>query len=356
MQCAAVGSRERGGVALGGASLVSAFAWLWAPVVVVLYRDPRCLYYQWACGMVHGADSQECTRTQTSAVTWKYCATYDKPCSQYNTDYTTSTFTPQTSYQGGQCVSAMVEIYAPVYLQSALLSAVLPALLELVLVPWILRQRQQGSSRWVTPRVLWALRQVALNTRAAEELLVQEERKGVVNLGDVNMNMALDKTARNVVERGFGQLVASLLLALTLGVAAPMVGASVAVGAGVQLVHHLHVLGQVATVGRMRCWPAREPDLEGCDRVPWGCGVTVLLTTVLLWVGCSVGFLNSARMALGAMASICGLGSVALCVALWRYRACEKQNVLVLLLVLLLALLWAVFWWSLATMKEREGN
>ena len=62
----------------------------------------------------------------------------------------------------------MVEIYAPVYLQSALLAAVLPALLELVLVPWILRWWPWRAWEFTYECLRRALRQAALNTRVVE--------------------------------------------------------------------------------------------------------------------------------------------------------------------------------------------
>ena len=58
-------------------------------------------------------------------------------------------------------------------------------------------------------------------------------------------------------------------------------------------------MGQVAAAAA-----PRKADLGGCDRVPWGCGVVVLVTAVLVWVGCSVDFLESASMVVGAAGSI----------------------------------------------------
>ena len=61
----------------------------------------------------------------------------------------------------------------------------------------------------------------------------------------------LNAIAQSAVERGFVQLISTLLLTLTLGLAAPAVGCAAAVAAIVQFIHHLHIVGQVDAVGKL---------------------------------------------------------------------------------------------------------
>ena len=287
---------QEGGVALRfrmrltiGVALAS-FAWLVAPVGVVLLTDPRCYYYASVCHVAN-----DCLDAQHSVITYEYCASDSSDaelCPRKLVSAFTSSFKPHFSYRGEHCASAMVEIYAPVYLQSAILAAVLPALLELVVVPWSVRRAKTSV---VARRMVWALEQITLNANVVAELLegTSQEDEWTNHIGrgsapsspnqssshgpNRNPNLLIDELAQEVVERGFGQLVSTLLLALTFGLAAPMAGLALGAAAGVQLVHHLCVLGQVVEVARLRHGHRRPKhvELHGCDRVPWGCGAVV---------------------------------------------------------------------------------
>ena len=141
--------------------------------------------------------------------------------------------------------------------------------------------------------------------------------------------MLIDELAQEVVERGFGQLVSTLLLALTFGLAAPMAGLALGAAAGVQLVHHLCVLGQVVEVARLRHGHRRPKhvELHGCDRVPWGCGAVVTVTTALLWSCCCVKFLEPTHMAVGAISAACAATAVVMVfIACQRYPFPQNQS------------------------------
>ena len=113
---------------------------------------------------------------------------------------------------------------------SVLLSAVLPALLEVLLVPFFVSREEGCCSKWL----LWLLEASTYNyqlERSLRRLPPPKDAEGNDRILD------LDETAQKLVERGFSQLISTLLLALTLGVAAPLVGLAAAMAAVLQLVH-----------------------------------------------------------------------------------------------------------------------
>jgi hypothetical protein len=128
----------------------------------------------------------------------------------------------------------------------------------------------------------------------------------------------IDYLAQRVVERAFVQVLLTLLVALTFGIAVPLVGFSCAMAAFVQYLHHRHVFGQIVGLGRLE-QPVVVPNLMGCTDVPIGCAVVVIVTVVLVWVCGTVGYLEPA--AIGCMLLIgLSIGLAAAAVAAWWRR------------------------------------
>ena len=239
---------------------------------------------------------------------------------------------------------------------SVLLAAAIPALLELLLVPalapvWFLWQQRSQRARLgirflrlctknVRLEIALHLRQRLSNRSVTSE--IGDETLAISLLGkrsadedesDAEAEAAaasltwitpsiLNAIAQSAVERGFVQLISTLLLTLTLGLAAPAVGCAAAVAAIVQFIHHLHIVGQVDAVGklfserqglrlsRVANFQSMENSifrsnsvqtepyvikLRQCHRIPWGCGVIVTVTTLCVWTGINWRFLDSVK-------------------------------------------------------------
>jgi len=237
-------ARFRLRVALG--TTLSALSTIVAPVAIVLVTDERCLYHAW-----HPPNEV------TTDVTVEFCGlsaasvTGGSQCITFSRDLIQSTYTPEFEYDGSRCVSAVIGVYAPVFVGSVLLTAVLPAALELLVVPTLAPWcHRKSASSPMARRCLAVLRDLTLNVlpvlaeaKARAEMAgpSTETTSGATDpltfppLPPINV----DTLAQRVVERGLVQLVGTLLIALTFGLAAPVVGGACAVAVLVQLVHHL---------------------------------------------------------------------------------------------------------------------
>ena len=301
---------------------VAALSTIAAPVIIVLVTDDRCLYKAW-----HSPNEV------TTDVAVKYCVTFStittgrQSCLVYDEDLVQSTYTPAFDYDGSRCVSAVLSTYAPVFLAAVLLTAAVPAAMELLVVPalapWCHRNSASSSFadgilqglRMMTWNVLPTLqaadqRMSSVTSIAAQgdngalpDLALSAEHPPVVPIPPVDV----DYLAQRVVERGILQLIGTLLIALTFGLAAPPVGGACALAALVQLAHHQHVLGVIVACGIAGSQGSpgggRVPDLKGCGFAPASCANVVVLTVLSFWGCASVQFLDPLPLASAAAAA-----------------------------------------------------
>ena len=291
------------------ATAFSAITMIVLPVSIVLVKDPRCFYYR--------LKPQPAVDT---SVPFSYCSIFDPTtgvCAGYATDKAISTYTPNFAYDGESCVSAVLSVYGPVFLGVVLLAATLPAGMEIFIVPWLAPWSYRNAESSTVARTgLAFLRAVTWNVWPA--LADANALPPDFSLGAAK----LDYLTQRVVERAFVQVMATLIVALTFGIAVPIVGGACAVAAFVQLLHHRHVLGQMVGLGRLE-QPAAVPNLMGCTDIPVSCAVIVVTTVALVWVCGAVGYFEPA--VIGCMLLI-GLGlALAACgFAAWRQRSRSK--------------------------------
>jgi len=261
------------------ATVFSAMTIIVLPVSIVLVTDKRCLFY---ASNPHPAVDTNVPFSSCSI------ASSSSLCAKNTTITFTSTYTPRFSYNGDVCVSAVLSVYGPIFLGVVPLTATLPAGLETFIVPWLAPWCYQKAESSSVARVgLAFLRAVTWNVWPA-----------LVNAGvlppEFSLGAAkLDYLAQRVVERAFVQMMTTLLVALTFGIAMPGVGRACAVAAFVKLLHHRHVLGQIVGLGRLE-QPAVVPNLMGCTEIPYDCALVVVVTVVLVWVCGTVGYLEPA--------------------------------------------------------------
>jgi len=296
------------------ATAIYALSTLAAPFAIVLVTDARCLKYHF-----------EPREEVTTDVGVEFCTSINidengrKTCTIYATNTVQSTYTPTFEYSGERCVSAILEVYAPVFLASVFLTAVIPALFEVYIVPslapWC--HRRAATSRGAQWAML-ALRALTWNVSAALALAGSNDHPSS------GLPRNADYLAQRIVERGFAQMMGTLLVALTMGTAAPAVGLGCAVAAAVQLAHTQHVLGQLVGLGvASGVESPAVPNLMGCNKVPVECAAIVAIAVLLLWGGTSARFLDP--MALGTAAGGVLLGSALVLWALGRFFQRRKR-------------------------------
>jgi hypothetical protein len=233
-----------------------------------------------------------------------------------------------------RCVSAVLDIYAPVFVAAVLLSAILPATLELsivpLLAPYLYRKQQQqqtleSSSSGATP--LSSITSPQTRHAWSSSVMVSRWLLLMVRSSSWNVNAVLYGSkdislhqssstsvysSRRVIERGFSQLLALLVIALTFGLTAPFVGVSCGTAALISICHHWSVLLQIVNtfdhrrlLGRLDRTTddddddddvfvptSRQPttdnslsiDLATCNSVPWSCALVIMVVSVAVWV------------------------------------------------------------------------
>ena len=294
------------------ATALSAITMVSVPVMIVLVTDSRCFYYMLKPQPAVGTD-----------VLYSYCDAADvvggisTVCVNYATSTAVSTFTPSFAYDSEVCVSAILSVYGPVFLGVVLLAAALPAGMETFVVPWLAPWCYRKAETFTVAHVgLAFLRAVTWNVWPV--LAHAGVLPPVLPLGAAK----LDYLAQRVVERAFGQVITTLIVALTFGIAMPVVGGACAVAAFVQLLHHRHVLGQIVNIGRLE-QPAVVPNLMGCTDNPVSCAIVVVATVVLVWVCGTSGYLEPAvigsMLLSGLIVALAARGAI----SLWR-RSCNK--------------------------------
>ena len=292
---------------------LSAMTVIILPVSIVLVTDKRCLYY-----IIKPQSAVD------TAVPFSYCSITNfltGSCYEYATSSATSIYTPSFAYDGAVCVSAVISVYGPVFLGTVLLSATLPAGIETLLVPWLAPwcYLNTGSSALARTGLMF-LHAVTWNVWPALA------NAGVLSPDFTLGASKLDYLAQRVVERAFMQVLTTLLVALTFGIAVPSVGGACAVAAFVHLLHHRHVLGQIVGLGRLE-QPAVVPNIMGCTDVPVACSPIVVVTVVLVWVCGTVGYLEPAVIGCMLLSGLI-LASAACGVAAWwrRYHMKAPQH------------------------------
>ena len=299
-------------LALGTA--LAALSIIITPAIIVLVTDERCLYDAW-----HPPD------VVTTDVVVEYC--FDTNivtgiCQDVEKDLVQSTYAPAFDYDGSRCVSAVLSTYAPVFLAAVLLTAAVPAAMELLVVPslapWCHRNSASSPfARNILLGLCMITRNVPLTLQAADRraaaAAANSAQGGNKASADKELSAALvppidvDYLAQRVVERGIAQLIGTLLVALSFGLAAPPVGGACALAALVQVTHHQHVLGTIVACGiaghRGSHGGGRVPDLKGSCFAPSSCATVVVATVLLFWGCASVGFLDPLPLASAAAAA-----------------------------------------------------
>jgi len=192
------------------------------PIIVILATDPRCFYHQWI----------ESRAAETNNVYVPSCSFLeeDGSCSQFTDVVTQSTYTQEATYSGAKCVASVLFIYVPVFQCGVFFTALVPALLELVIVPlvapWCYKNRHSSA---VATKGLWVLRTIALNVSLHiphEDLSTHRSRvdmRSIAVAPGVDGNpeevresevspfiTRVNYLARRVAERGFSQITITL--------------------------------------------------------------------------------------------------------------------------------------------------
>jgi Leucine-rich repeat (LRR) protein len=285
------------------AAALSAMTIILLPVLIVYMTDKRCLYYDFR--------PQPAVDTAVPISTCEYFDVTSGLCVQYATSSVISTYKPVFTHDSsGVCVSAVISVYGPVYLGVVLLAATIPAGMETIIVPWLApRCYRNNESSTVARAGLTFLRMVTWNvwpTLRDAGLLPSDFSLGAAKL---------DYLARRVVERAFAQVMMTLLVALTFGIAVPVVGGACAVAGFVQLLHHRHVLGQIVGLGRLE-QPAVVPNLVGCTDIPFGCAAVLVATVMLVWTWGSLNYLEPVVVGSIVFIGLC-VGMVACGITAW---------------------------------------
>ena len=288
-------------------TIISALTVVAAPTIIVVVTDERCLRNFWF------PQGEVTTAVVVATCTVLEGSTLDtiSGCAVYSDSIVKSTYTPSFDYDGGRCVSAVLDVYSPIFLTSVLLTAVLPAVLELFVVPRVAPWcHRRGSSSPAARCILANLRAVTWNVAP---VLAEFEEAAASSAGAAPPPSLpvydADYLAQRVMERGFSQLLGTLLIALTFGVAAPGVGGACAVAAIVQLTHTRHVLGQIVMVG-VAGQRSSIPNLKGCTSIPMSCCLIVLAVVLIAWSFASVGFLSPAILGGVAVAAMVAVALV----------------------------------------------
>ena len=213
-------------------------------------------------------------------------------------EYTTSTYEHQYQYSSEQCVSAVLETYAPVHAASLLLNSFGMASVEL-LVPafdaWI-RQYHEYSCARATENAL----HLAFDVPTLQGQWLAGALSASSSIPSSSGSpLSTVNQAQLLLERAFTSLLGILVVALTFGLAAPLtVGGPACLSACCVMVHHAFLLGKLAVH-----FPAEaaSPQLYGCYDAPKTTGVMIGVVALLVWAGSTAGKTGGyAAMARGA--------------------------------------------------------
>jgi len=269
-------------------ALVTGLANVLLPWLVVLFTSNRCLYH-WVYPPAPDVTHLEVTTcSSTSRITGE--------CTSFNTEAITSTYSHPFTYSGVDCVASMLDIYPPVYVAVVVTCAVGPAVIDLalapLLAPWLF---QRGAKSAPARGALAVLRTVSFTTRVALA-------KANLNLDEANLQPGA--LTQRAVERAFGSLLFTVLIASTYGLAAPIVGFACAFAATVQLLHHRIVVSSLfdhevsANSGAL--------DIAACA-LPAGTGATLVVYAVMFWAGCFFGHVTGTPEIKAAAQGVAGV-------------------------------------------------
>jgi hypothetical protein len=263
------------GVSLAAISLVI------APIVVVAITDQRCWYYYF-----------EPESDLSSPVFYDVCNATDLQgqCLEYTSTSIQSNYKPLFSYDGDQCVTAMLSTYAPVFLAYIMLSAPISATLDLLVVPllapWCYRNADHSRAAELC---LKYLKKICWNVPSV--LCANFNSK--VDVLEVTQGVNLKYASRSVMRRALVQFSSTLLIALTFGLAAPMIGLACIFAAILDFRHHSLVISQIVSLGEVMPKPSL-PDMKGCSLMPRFTCFVVIITVLAYWCCAMVDYMNAA--------------------------------------------------------------
>eukprot|EP00613_Pedinella_sp_CCMP2098_P028110 CAMPEP_0171700972 /NCGR_PEP_ID=MMETSP0991-20121206/10805_1 /TAXON_ID=483369 /ORGANISM="non described non described, Strain CCMP2098" /LENGTH=602 /DNA_ID=CAMNT_0012290199 /DNA_START=264 /DNA_END=2072 /DNA_ORIENTATION=+ len=284
-------------------TILAALTTVFAPAIVVLLTDQRCAYYFL---FPQGTESTE--------IDINYCSDYDTQtdfCRSYGTTSVESSYRPPFQYSGDTCLSALLDTYDSIFLTAVLFLALVPATTEIIIVrvfaSWCYTNIE--TSRFAR-FVLKFLRVVTWNVTPT---LVEAGYIPFPEISRVNYQL------QRVVERSFIQLISTLLISLTFGLAAPVVGVACAVASLVQYYHHCCVVGHfvsAALISEHRELLSAVSDVEKVDGhqsvarsalyPPFPCAVVVVVTVLVFWSGGSFRFLEVSVVGVAALVTWIG--------------------------------------------------
>jgi hypothetical protein len=172
-------------------------------------------------------------------------------------------------------------MYAPVYLAVVILSAVAPATIDLFIVPSIASWSWRHQEHFIG--------QVAVSLIRSGPLHVAT----LVRVGDHSAasTFHLDVIMERVFHRALAQLASLLLVAMTIGIAAPVVGGACALAAIIQVLHHVAMLKRVQEIGQAFVPPV-DVKLGEISTFPSLCGAVLTVTVVVFWTVMSIGVID----------------------------------------------------------------
>lgn len=186
----------------------------------------------------------------------------------------------------------MLSTYAPVYFLSVLISSILPAALEILVIPMAARW-SHFEGKFIRGARFF-LRNTTLTASLELDLAV-----GITYVNAVDLSLL----AQRIVYRGIVNLLSTLLVALTFGIAVPVVGIASVLSAFVQLAHHDFVLRRIFECGSRQREPV-IPNLMDCCGLPWLCETVVGGAAALTWYIGSLEYLESWSVLFGGLTGI----------------------------------------------------
>lgn len=232
-----------------------------------------------------------------SAVQVRFCSEIDTlttQCTEYTTESIESTYEFQFSYGGDECVSAVLEVYAPVFVGSIILSAFLPFALHLIILPRLVPILRRSSNRaaGIMLRLFGMISSLSVVTREVDSM--SEERR--------------DIAGRRLVRQAFQALLTNAAIASTFGLAVPMVGLSSLIGSLACAVHYSHLIEVCLSDQAKKLEYASGGDthllFSGCTRVPGVCGITIAISSILFWTFAVYDYLVIKNFVLGGLVSL----------------------------------------------------
>lgn len=232
-----------------------------SPLAVVVNTDTSCARYYW---------TPQTKITSTIPVSTCFVFSPSGLCTDLGSYDIYSTFTPKYDFSGSRCVSAILRIYAPVYLLVVLLVAMVPFILEILVVPimapFCMRHRMHS---FIAHSLLRFFEATSSNVTLvlAPKVYVDSEH-----------------IAQRAIERGVTDLCTTLITALTFGLAVPYVGAACVVAALVQLANSLRTFRKAISYSVSRA-DHKLPYVGYCCRLSTGTLVVVVCSVALFWTG-----------------------------------------------------------------------